>query len=1147
MCARNPVFLGIKKAELIAIEVAAPAKAGRLPSQMARGSMALAMCYLAAIMRWPNPHVSIPLFQIATCQAGCTAAYWQRCGDEALAITSAIAVLSKNRAITASALRKDRLPGSSSLAQLLMADKWTAGEDDTLRDAVAQAGGAPESVVWTGRAWESIAARVPGRTAWACAERWHNQLKPGLVTGPSTAVEDTTTMLVTSLFGTSWAELARVLRRGRKHLRTQWASIRKAAERLELTLAPGEAVSAKTVARVLQVLHGDAASYDAAAVENVITEFGYSDYSRRVFHAAEVSKGVALAKAVGTALAALPPAPVEPKPKRQRVRKPAPPAPTPGAPVARTIPRREKRRPLLLTAAAPSSDDAAAARASSSASSQGRSRSSGGGGSRRSGSSGTARPRTRAAAVRRKTLLVDALADLACACTDDEFIDAVGRALEAFGAIELPLMLDARKRPREDDDPVAADDASVAPGEAARAAIDAADGVVQAVVAIGGSAVSAEILRARRAAARAVGAVVVRRVRDREAEAGARALDLEFAIDALRADAVDAGAGAACFEAFVALNRANFNAIRAAVIASRRAPARSPSVRTSLYLPGAPPDSLVLSSLPPPHKWWWWWWWWWLCWCEWCIICGALSYLKLYRPLRLTDDDASRGDAARWSEAVSGGSTMIEDVAAAVLDACTCSNGEVDVIDVTCGDASSTVHAYDGDYDLGGTRPMIMAQSNNFDGDAVVVACDDAALDRGAGLALDRWWRCEPGARCPLGARVGRVGCDLRDHELEALLSLELQRGQIAVYVGASDLHGLDVFLNRTARHASTPRQGDIKGTMTLRYVRDTLGLKQSDSGTVPPYAHIDATLLAAWRYPVVSKCCSDTGSGAVGRAVLVPEPDWSERTVEVRVARVEGGRVTVVVGFNEELGIPSAVLWVSASAVDVADNPLSRASRAQMTLREQANVVLVLLMGLLAGSCPFYMGDNGGTAPSSAIEEGSLVAAAVVGGHWTDHAVASDCGETRHSDRLLQFGVYATLLVAIREAKLRPPFRYSRFSDAARKCARSTSDADRAAAGALIDGCAISEADWEAAGLFLAARPDGSKASRIALSELRETAFRGVVVHVERRLRVGAEPRAERIEAALRVMLGDERVDDSLRRAEASRQSWVTRRRRAA
>ena len=58
MCARIPVFLGIKKAELIAIEVAAPAKAGRLPSQMCRGSMAQAMCYLAVIMLLTNTLVS---------------------------------------------------------------------------------------------------------------------------------------------------------------------------------------------------------------------------------------------------------------------------------------------------------------------------------------------------------------------------------------------------------------------------------------------------------------------------------------------------------------------------------------------------------------------------------------------------------------------------------------------------------------------------------------------------------------------------------------------------------------------------------------------------------------------------------------------------------------------------------------------------------------------------------------------------------------------------------------------------------------------------------------------------------------------------------------------------------------------------------
>ena len=125
---------------MIAIEAAAPAKGRRLPSQMARGSMALAMCYLAAIMRWPNPHVSIPRFQIAAGQIGCTVASWQPCGHEALAITSAIAVLPKNPAITTLALRKGRLSGSSSLLQLLMVKLWTSDEDEELRKAVAKFG-----------------------------------------------------------------------------------------------------------------------------------------------------------------------------------------------------------------------------------------------------------------------------------------------------------------------------------------------------------------------------------------------------------------------------------------------------------------------------------------------------------------------------------------------------------------------------------------------------------------------------------------------------------------------------------------------------------------------------------------------------------------------------------------------------------------------------------------------------------------------------------------------------------------------------------------------------------------------------------------------------------------------------------------------
>ena len=66
-------------------------------------------------------------------------------------------------------------------------------------------------------------------------------------------------------------------------------------------------------------------------------------------------------------------------------------------------------------------------------------------------------------------------------------------------------------------------------------------------------------------------------------------------------------------------------------------------------------------------------------------------------------------------------------------------------------------------------------------------------------------------------------------------------------------------------------------------------------------------------------------------------------------------------------------------------------------------------------------------------------------------------------------------------------------------------------------------------------------RTARDALNALRATAFRGVVVHVETRLRDRAGPYAKRMEAALRVILGDERVDDSLRRAEASRRGWVT------
>ena len=341
---------------MIAIEAAAPAKGRRLPSQMARGSMALAMCYLAAMMLLTNTLVREDFTTLgARRKTGPNAAALDQCCCSFERPWTTAAAISKAPSITTLALRKGRLSGRPLLQ--LMPKKWTPDEDKKLRDAVAQAGGAPESV-WVQRAWESIAECV-GRESKPCAERWHNHLAPGLETGKPTVVEDAAMIIVYARFGPMWVALARVLRRGPKPFADRWSTIKNAAATLDLTLAPREAVSADAVARVLRDLQHGGASYDADVVADALESVG-----RAFTPEIAVPNARGLAEAVGNALAEMPPAPVEPKPKRQRVRKPAPPAPTPGAPVARTIPRREKRRPLLLTAAAPSSDDAAGIRKS---------------------------------------------------------------------------------------------------------------------------------------------------------------------------------------------------------------------------------------------------------------------------------------------------------------------------------------------------------------------------------------------------------------------------------------------------------------------------------------------------------------------------------------------------------------------------------------------------------------------------------------------------------------------------------------------------------------------------------------------------------------------------------------------------------------
>jgi hypothetical protein len=196
-------------------------------------------------------------------------------------------------------------------------NRWTRDEDEELRKAVAQAGGAPESVSGAGRAWESIAECV-GRESKPCAERWHNHLAPGLETGKPTVVEDAAMIIVYARFGPMWVALARVLRRGPKPFADRWQVIKGHAEQLGLTLAPGEAVSADAVARVLRDLQHGGASYDAAAIADALEKVG-----RAFTPEIAVPNARFLAELVGNELAALPALP-------------APPAPTPGGRRTRT-------------------------------------------------------------------------------------------------------------------------------------------------------------------------------------------------------------------------------------------------------------------------------------------------------------------------------------------------------------------------------------------------------------------------------------------------------------------------------------------------------------------------------------------------------------------------------------------------------------------------------------------------------------------------------------------------------------------------------------------------------------------------------------------------------------------------------------------
>lgn len=98
--------------------------------------------------------------------------------------------------------------------------KWMRGEDDRLREAVAQFGG---------KNWKMIAETLGnGRTDVQCLHRWNKVLKPGLIKGPWTAEEDRILLGLIDRYGVGkirWCDIALHLP-GRigKQCRERWSN-----------------------------------------------------------------------------------------------------------------------------------------------------------------------------------------------------------------------------------------------------------------------------------------------------------------------------------------------------------------------------------------------------------------------------------------------------------------------------------------------------------------------------------------------------------------------------------------------------------------------------------------------------------------------------------------------------------------------------------------------------------------------------------------------------------------------------------------------------------------------------------------------------------------------------------------------------------
>ncbi|MCH94062.1 myb domain protein 3R-5, partial [Trifolium medium] len=79
---------------------------------------------------------------------------------------------------------------------------WTKEEDETLIELVKKYGF---------KRWSFIAKFIPGRIGKQCRERWHNNLDPAIKKDAWTEEEESILAYYHRIYGSKWAEIARVL------------------------------------------------------------------------------------------------------------------------------------------------------------------------------------------------------------------------------------------------------------------------------------------------------------------------------------------------------------------------------------------------------------------------------------------------------------------------------------------------------------------------------------------------------------------------------------------------------------------------------------------------------------------------------------------------------------------------------------------------------------------------------------------------------------------------------------------------------------------------------------------------------------------------------------------------------------------------